>query len=107
VVRVQFSWRFVIICQPVNSCSVCARRADAATSIQHLKRIVTGAQRPGLQLKNLADRDMPGQGGTYHYLAYLMEREGRATGMYSSILASTSNDAEVQVRMKLQPAKSE
>jgi hypothetical protein len=72
---------FVIISEPVNSCFVWARRADAATSIQHLKRIVTGAQRPGLQLKILADRDMPGQGGTYHYLAYLMAREGQATGV--------------------------
>ncbi|MDR6472217.1 hypothetical protein J2777_005958 [Paraburkholderia graminis] len=97
---------FIVISQADNSCSVWARRADAATSIQQFKRIVTGAERPGLQVKLVDDRDVNGQGGTYHYLAYFLSKTGQPKGMYASIGVSTSSTAEVQVRLRLLPAKS-
>ncbi|MPW23481.1 hypothetical protein GCT13_43800 [Paraburkholderia sp. CNPSo 3157] len=98
---------FLVISQANNSCSVWARRADAETSIQQFKRIITGAERPGLQLKVVDDRDINGQGGTYHYLAYFLSKTGQTKGMYASIGTSTSSAAEVQVRLRLLPAKSE
>jgi hypothetical protein len=98
---------YVVISQPDNSCSVWARRADAAASIDHLKRIVLGTQRPGLLVKVLEDRDIEGQGGTYHYLSYLLSKEGRQSGLYASAIASASPTAEVQVCLRLMPAKAE
>jgi hypothetical protein len=96
---------FIVIWQADNSCSVWARRADAATSIQHFKRIVTGAQRPGLQLRVVADRDIEGQGGRYHYLAYILSKVGQDVGTFASIGATSSNSAEVQVRLRMERAK--
>ncbi|WP_155836999.1 NMCC_0638 family (lipo)protein [Paraburkholderia mimosarum] len=96
---------FIVIWQADNSCSVWARRADAATSIQHFKRIVTGAQRPGLQLRVVAGRDIEGQGGTYHYLAYVLSKVGQDVGTFASIGATSSIAAEVQVRLKMERAK--
>lgn len=96
---------FIVIWQADNSCSVWARRADAATSIQHFKRIVTGAQRPSLQLRVVADRDIEGQGGTYHYLAYILSKVGQDVGTFASIGATSSNAAEVQVRLRMERAK--
>ncbi|RDK01182.1 NMCC_0638 family (lipo)protein [Paraburkholderia lacunae] len=98
---------YVVISQPDNSCSVWARRADAATSINQFKRIVLGTGRPGLMVKVLEDRDIEGQGGTYHYLSYLLSKEGRQSGLYASAIASASPTAEVQVRLRLMPAKAE
>ncbi|WP_437342721.1 NMCC_0638 family (lipo)protein [Paraburkholderia phenoliruptrix] len=98
--------KFIVIWQSDNSCSVWARRADAATSIQHFKRILTGTQRPGLQLRVIADRDVEGQGGTYHYLSYFLSRDGQEIGAFASIGATSSDAAEVQVRLRLERAKS-
>jgi hypothetical protein len=99
------SGNFIVIWQADNSCSVWARRGDAATSIQHFKRIVTGAQRPGLQLRVVSDRDIEGQGGTYHYLAYVLSKVGQDVGTFASIAATSSNAAEVQVRLRIEQAK--
>ncbi|WP_408304323.1 MULTISPECIES: NMCC_0638 family (lipo)protein [Paraburkholderia] len=96
-----------MISQPDNSCSVWARRADAAASIDQFKRIVLGTQRPGLLVTVLEDRDIEGQGGTYHYLSYLLSKEGRQSGLYASAIASASPTAEVEVRLRLMPAKAE
>ncbi|CAB3743373.1 NMCC_0638 family (lipo)protein [Paraburkholderia rhynchosiae] len=98
---------FLVISQANNSCSVWARRADAATSIQQFKRIITGVERPGLQVNVVDDRDVNGQGGTYHYVAYFLSKTGQTKGMYASIGVSTSSSAEAQVRLRLLPAKSE
>ncbi|CAM2186358.1 conserved exported hypothetical protein [Paraburkholderia sacchari] len=99
------SGNFIVIWQADNSCSVWARRADAASSIEHFKRIVTGAQRPGLQLRIVADRDIEGQGGTYHYLAYMLSKVGQDAGTFASIGVTSSNAAEVQVRLRMERAK--
>ncbi|MCC8392832.1 hypothetical protein LJ656_09550 [Paraburkholderia sp. MMS20-SJTR3] len=96
---------FIIIWQADNSCSVWARRGDAATSIQHFKRIVTGAQRPRLQLRVVADRDIEGHGGTYHYLAYVLSKADQDVGTFASIGVTSSNAAEVQVRLRMERAK--
>jgi hypothetical protein len=64
-------------------------------------------QRPGLSVKVLEDRDIEGQGGTYRNLSYLLSKGGRQSGLYASAIASASPTAEVQVRLRLMPAKAE
>lgn len=87
-----------------NACQVWARRADGGASLQQFIRVLSGVPRPGLTVRLVSDRQIHGDDGDYRQVAYMMKRDGAPSGMLASLLATESDKAAVQLRLRLQAA---
>jgi len=92
---------FLVVIETPGQCSVWARRANANLSMQHFQRIIRGAERPGLTVRLETDRSVSSGNSTYHYVAYILVKDGADHGMRQEAITSDSTNAEVQVRLKL------
>lgn len=96
---------FVIVLTGEAHCSVWARTADARTVNGAFEKLVKGASRRDVEVVRTVDRTIDGAGGQYRQLGYLVRRAGAPYGWLMLATTSASENAEVQARLTMSPAK--